>query len=179
LGYQGDAFFYAGDFKSAQASYAQALEAATRSKEPDTLVIAKANLAKVQVREKRAQDAISSLRVLTKQANDASLKYASVECSIFMAEAMMQTHDYAHARTELERALLLADKLGQQPLSAHAHYLLGTIARNSSNNTEAQDNYRQVVRTLDGMRKEAGAEKLLQRADLKLMYDESVHGSKS
>jgi eukaryotic-like serine/threonine-protein kinase len=179
LGYQGDAFFYAGDFNSAQASYAQALEAATRSKEPDTLVIAKANLAKVQVREKRTQDAISSLRVLTKQANDASLKYASVECSIFMAEAMMQSHDNAHARTELERALLLADKLGQQPLSARAHYLLGTIARNSSNNTEAQDNYRQVVRTLDAMRKEAGAEKLLQRADLKLMYDESVHGSKS
>ena len=61
-----------------------------------------------------------------------------------MAEAMMESHDYTHARQELQRALLLADKLGQQPLSAHAHYLLATIARDSANNTEAQDHYRAV-----------------------------------
>ena len=30
------------------------------------------------------------------------------------------------AREELERALLLADKLGMQPLSARIHYLLAT-----------------------------------------------------
>ena len=56
-----------------------------------------------------------------------------------MAEAMMQSHDNAHARQELERALLLADKLGMQPLSARAHYLLATIARDSGNSNEAQD----------------------------------------
>ncbi len=177
VGYQGDAFFYGGDFKSAQASYAQALQSATRTKEPDTILIAKANLAKVEVEEKRTQEAISGLRVLIKQADDASLKYSSVECSIFMAEAMMQSHDNTHAREELERALLLSDKLGQQPLSARAHYLLATIARNSGNNTEGQDHYREVIRTLDAMKKDAGADKLLQRSDLKLMYEESVRRS--
>ena len=96
LGFQGDVFFYRGDFKSAHASYAEALQAATRSKEPDTILIAKANLAKVEVQEKRTQEAISSLRQLVQQANDLGLKYTSVECSIFMAEAMMQNHDYAH-----------------------------------------------------------------------------------
>jgi hypothetical protein len=96
-----------------------------------------------------------------------------------MAEAMIQSHDYTHARQELQRALLLSDKLGQQSLSAHAHYLFATIARDSANNTEAQDNYRSVVRTLDTMKKEAGAEKLLQRADLKLMYEESTRWSQA
>ncbi len=62
LGFQGEAFFYAGDFKSAHSLYAQALEAATRSKEPDTIRVAKANLVKVQVQEKRPQVAISSFR---------------------------------------------------------------------------------------------------------------------
>jgi hypothetical protein len=72
--------------------------------------------------------------------------------------------------------LALADKYGQQQVSAHAHYLLATIARDSADNAGAQDNYHSVVRTLDTMKKEAGAEKLLQRSDLKLMYEDSVYG---
>jgi Tfp pilus assembly protein PilF len=117
--------------------------------------------------------------MLIEQADNSSLKYYSVECSIFMAEAMMQRHDYAHSRQELERALLRSDKLGQQSLSAQAHYLLATIARDSANNTEAQDNYREVLRALDAMKKDAGAEKLLQRSDLKLMYEESTRWSQA
>ena len=179
LGFQGDAFFYRGDFKSAHASYAEALQAATRSKEPDTVLIAKANLAKVEVEEKRTQEAISSLRPLIQQANDLGLKYISVECSIFMAEAMMQNHDYAHARQELERALLLSDKLGQQPLSARAHYLLATIERDSGNSSEAQDHYREALRLLDAMKKDPGAENLLQRSDFKAIYDESTRGTQA
>jgi tetratricopeptide (TPR) repeat protein/predicted Ser/Thr protein kinase/transposase len=179
LGFEGDAFFYQGDFKAAHPLYEQALQAATRSKEPDRILIAKVSLAKVAVREKTGQQAIPNLRMLIQQADNSSLKYYSVECSIFMAEAMMQRHDYTHARQELERALLRSDKLGQQSLSAHAHYLLATIARDSANNTEAQDNYREVVRALDAMKKDAGAEKLLQRSDLKLMYEESTRWSQA
>ncbi|MGD0792976.1 MAG: tetratricopeptide repeat protein [Terriglobales bacterium] len=177
LGFEGDAFFYQGNFKAAHSLYEQALQAATRSKEGDRILIAKIGLAKVEVREKSGRQVIPNLRALIQQADDSSLKYSSVECSIFMAEAMMQSHDYTHARQELQRALLRSDKLGQQSLSAHAHYLLATIARDSANNTEAQDNYRAVIRMLDTMKKEAGAEKLLQRSDLKAMYDESSRGS--
>ena len=80
---------------------------------------------------------------------------------------------------ELERALLRSDKLGQQALSARAHYLLATIARDSGNSADAKDNYQWVVRTLDTMKKEAGAEKLLQRPDLKAMYEESGRGAQA
>ncbi len=174
LGFQGDAFFYSGDFKSAHSWYAQALQAATRSKEPGTIVIAKSNLAEVGVQEKRAQEAISSLRPLIQQADEQGLKYVSVESSISLAEAMMQNRDSTHARQELERALLLSDKLGQQPLSARARYLLARIERESGSGSEAQDNYREVLRLLDTMKKDPGAEKILQRADFKAMYDEST-----
>jgi eukaryotic-like serine/threonine-protein kinase len=178
-GVQGNAYFYGGDLKSAHAAYAQALQAATRSKEPIIVLIAKANLAKVEVQEKRAQEAISSLRQLIQQADDLGLKYTSVECSIFMADAMMQSHDSAHARQELERALLLSDKLGMQPLSARAHYLLAAVERDSGNNSDARDHYREALRLLDVMKKDPGAEKLLQRADFKAIYDESKRGTQA
>jgi tetratricopeptide (TPR) repeat protein len=179
LAFQGDAFFYQGDLNSAHSLYEQSLQAAVRSKDAQRILLAEIGLAEVEVREKRGRQAIPDLRKLIQQADDLSLKYSSVECSIFMAEAMMQSHDDAHARQELQRALLLADKFGQQPLSAHAHYLLAAIMRDSGNDTEAQDHYRSVIRTLDAMRKDAGAEKLLQRSDLKLMYEDSTHWSQA
>ena len=179
LGFQGDGHFYSGDLKSAHASYAEALQVATRSKEPVFILIAKANLAKVELQEKRVQEAVSSLRQLVPQADTLGLKYTSAESSIFIAEGMMQSRDRAPARQELERALLLSDKLGMQPLSARAHYLLAVIARQSGNASDAQDHYREALRLLDVMKKDPGAEKLLQRSDFKAIYDESTHGIQS
>jgi Tfp pilus assembly protein PilF len=93
-----------------------------------------------------------------------------------MAEAMMQSHDNSQARQELGRALQLADKLGQQPLSARAHYLLAVLAKDSGDNNEAQDHFREVIRLLDAMKKDPGAEKLLQRSDFKSIYDAAKLG---
>ena len=83
------------------------------------------------------------------------------------------------ARQELERALLLSDKLGMQPLSARAHYLLAVIARESGNVSDAQDHYREALRLLDAMKKDPGAEKLLQRSDFRAIYDESTRAIQS
>ena len=63
-----------------------------------------------------------------------------------------------------------------QPLSARAHYLLAAIARDSGNSSEAQDNYREALRLLDAMKKDPGAEKLLQRSDFKAIYEASTRG---
>ncbi|MFY9911271.1 MAG: tetratricopeptide repeat protein, partial [Candidatus Sulfotelmatobacter sp.] len=179
LDFQGDAFLYAGDAKAARSLYEQSLQEANRNKDDQKILLAKIGLAEVEISDKNGRQAIPELRKLIQQADDLSLKYSSVECSIFMGEAMMQNHDYAHARQELQHALLLADNFGQQPLSVQAHYLLATIARDSGNNADAQDHYRSVISTLDTMKKEPGAEKLLQRTDLKLMYDESSHWSQA
>jgi tetratricopeptide (TPR) repeat protein len=177
LGFQGDAFFYHGDLKSAHAAYTEALQAATRSKEPGTILTAKANVAKVQVEEKHTQEAIASLRKLIQEADDLGLKYTSVECSIFMAQALMQNHDSSRARQELERALVLSNKLGMQPLSARTNYLLATIEREYGNSSDAQDNYREALRLLDSMKKDPGAEQLLLRTDFRAIYDESARGT--
>jgi tetratricopeptide (TPR) repeat protein/TolB-like protein/predicted Ser/Thr protein kinase len=173
LAFQGDSYYYRGDSKSARSYYERAVEAAAHTKEPDKALIAKADLARADIDSGRAAPAITSLRSVAKQAEDQGYAYIAVECSVYMADAMVRSHDALHAREELERALVQADKLGLKPLSAKAHYLLATTLRASGNQVEAQQDYRSSAQMLDAMRKEAGAEKILQRSDLKTIYDDA------
>src|SRR5438477_3279003 len=179
LAFQGDAAYYRGDSKSARALYEQALQAANRSKEPDKILVAKVNLAKATLQEGQAQQVVATFRQLMEQADDQGVPNLSVECAISMAEAMIHSHQNAQAQQELERTLLRSDKIGLWPLSARAHYLLGTALRASGNQTEAQQQYRTAVQLLDQMRKEQGAEKILQRSDFKAMYEESTRWSQA
>jgi tetratricopeptide (TPR) repeat protein len=173
LAFQGDTSYYRGDSKSARSYYERAVQAAAHTKEPDKVLIAKTGLARADIDSGRAAAAIASLRSAAKQAEDQGFAYMAVECSVYMADAMTRNHDALHARQELERALLQADKLGLKPLSAKAHYLLATALRASGNQVEAQQHYRDSVQLLDAMRKEPGAEKILQRSDLKTIYDDA------
>jgi eukaryotic-like serine/threonine-protein kinase len=179
LGFQGDAAYYRADAKSARALYEQALQAATRSKEPERILTAKIALAKIALPEGPAQQDISSFRQLMQQADEQGLPNISVECSIYMAEAMLRGHDNTHAQQELSRALLRADKIGLKPWSARAHYLLGSALRASGNQAEAQQHYSSAVQLLDGMRKEPGGDKILQRSDFKTMYEEATRWSQT
>jgi len=174
LDFEGDVAYYRSDAKSARSFYQRAVQAAANAKEPDKVLIAKAGLARVDIAEERAAAAISSLRSLTKQAEDQGFAYMAVECSLYMAEAMLQVKDYSHARLELDRALGQSDKLGLKPLTVRAHYLLATTLRQSGNGAEAQDHYRQVIRLLDTIRKEPGSEKLMERSDVSTMFNDST-----
>ncbi len=179
LGFQGDVAYYRGDAKAARVFYEQAMQAATRSKEPERILIAKVDLAKVTIQEGPAQQAISNFRQLMQQADEQGLPNISVECAIYMAEAMIRSHDSARAEQELRRVLLRADKIGLKPLRARAHYLLGSALRASGNQTEAEQHYGSTVQLLDEMRKEPGADKILQRADFKTMYEDSTRWSQA
>ncbi|HXX15806.1 MAG TPA: tetratricopeptide repeat protein [Candidatus Eremiobacteraceae bacterium] len=179
LGFQGDAAYYRGDAKSASSFYEQALQSATRSKEPARVLLPKINIAKVAIQDGHAQQAISSLGSLRQQAEELGLKQISAECSVYMAEAMAQTHDNVHAQQELERALAWADKVGLKPMSAKAHYLLATILRSSGHQSEAQQHYRDVLQLFDDMRKDPGGDKILQRFDVKTMYEEAARWSQT
>ena len=173
LSFQGDAAYYRGDSKAAGALYEQGLQAANLGKEPDKILVAKINLAKVAIQEGHGQQAIARLRPLLEQAEHLGLKYTQVECSVLMAEAMMQVKDSAHAQQELERALLQADKLGLRPLSAKAHYLLGSIFRASGDSGESQQHYLNALQLFNAMHSDPGADKILERADFKAMYEGS------
>jgi len=82
--------------------------------------------------------------------------------------------DYSRARQELEPVLAKAEKLGLRTLLAKDNYLLATALRAAGNGTEATSHYREVLRLLDEIRKEPGAEKVIERADLKSIYTDST-----
>jgi eukaryotic-like serine/threonine-protein kinase len=174
LAFLGDVAYYHGDSKSARAFYEQALRAAVLSKEPDRVLLAKVALAKIAAQEGSVQQAISGFRVLMQQADDQGVPNISVECSIYMADAMIRNHDYVHARQELERALQRADKIGLKPLSAKAHFLLGNALRESGNQSEAQQHYRSTLKLLDDMVRDPGGDKILQRFDFRMIYNEAT-----
>ena len=173
LGFMGDASFYRGDLKSARGFYERGVQAAGHSTETDKKLLAGLALARVAVQEGHGKEAIAKLQPLAQKAESLGLKYIAAQCSLSLAEAMIQVKDYAHAKPELEKLLLRSDKLGLQPVSAKAHYLQATMLRLSGNTADAQDQYRQAVRILDAISKEKGAEKVLQRSDLSAMYNEA------
>jgi len=179
LNFQGDSAFYRGDFKSAQTLYGQALQAASHTKDRDQVQASKIGLAKVAMREGRSREAISSLKALAQEADSLGLKYLSVECSVDLGEALVNNKDHSRARQELEPALGKAEKLGLRTLLAKHHYLLATALRATGNGTEATPHYREALRLLDEIRKEAGAEKIIERADLKPIYAESTRWSQT
>jgi len=175
--FQGDAAFYRDDFKSARALYGQALQAASRTKDRGNVLESKIGLARIAIREGHSREAINSFQSLAQEANSLGSKFLSVECSVDLAEALVNAKDYPRAREELESALSKAEKLGVRTLLARDHYLLARVLRETGNGTEATGHYREALRLLDEIRKEAGAEKVIERADLKPIYAESSRWS--
>jgi tetratricopeptide (TPR) repeat protein len=179
LNFQAQAAFYRGDFKAARTLYGQGLQAASQTKDGDKMLESNIGLAKVTIREGHLREGISSLQSLAEEANSLGSKYFSAECSVDLAEALVNSKDYLRARQELETALGKAERLGLRTLLARAHYLLGTALRETGNGTEAASHYREALRLLDEIRKEAGAEKVIERADLKPIYAESARWSQN
>jgi tetratricopeptide (TPR) repeat protein len=177
LNHQGDASFYQGDLKSAKDSYQQALHLAAHTAEKHLLLASRLNLAKVAVAEGHAQASVSDLRTLGQQADALGAKYLSVDCSVSLAEALIKSKDYATARQDLQRTLSKSEKLGLRLENARIHLFLGTALRLSGNAAEATTQDREALRLLDDIRKEQGAEHVIERSDLKPMYAEATQVS--
>jgi tetratricopeptide (TPR) repeat protein len=166
---RGDVAFYQGNLKAAREGYQQAAALAAKAKQSDTAIVSKMNLARVDIAEGRSQSAITDLRAAVQQAEGQHLKYYAVRGSVDLAEALINSKDYAHAREQLDSALGQSEKLGLRLETARIHYLLGETLRRSNIN-EAARQYRQGHDILDDLMKEPGAEHLLNRPDLRNIY---------
>jgi len=167
---RGDVAFYQGDLKNARGAYQEALNAATKAKNRNTALIAKTNLARVNIAEGRSQVAITDLRAAIQQAEGLHLKYYAVRSSVDLAQALMNTKDYAKAKEQLDSALGQSERLGLRLESARIHSLLGETLRVQGKASEATGQFQQARTMLDDIKKEAGAERLLDRPDLQVMY---------
>jgi tetratricopeptide (TPR) repeat protein len=164
LMFRGDAFFYAGDLKSAERAYEGAVQAASQTADRSVLLQSKLNRAKLAVKLGRAGSAITTLKSLRQDADTLGLKYLSVDSSLYLAEGLIQTHDYAQARIEVERALTQSEKMGLRGLLARGHFLMATALRLTGHTTDSERELEQARQILSDIRKEAG-ESVMKRID--------------
>ena len=171
--YQGDNLFYRGDYNAAAGVYDQALQSAMHTSDAQLILISKVNIAKVSVKQGRFPAAAASLRKLSEDADGMGLKYISVECSVYLGEALIGMKSYEPARKELESAISRSEKLGARGLLAQSHYLLARDLELSGKAAEAQDHFRQAREIADDIQKETHADTILKRSDLGPIYSQN------
>ena len=177
---RGDARFYSGDMTGAKSAYQESLQDATKAKDSDKILAAKVALARVEVAKGQSGAATASLKQLIAQLDATGWKYLSLQASESAAQARIAAHDYAAAKQSLNQLLSTSEKLGLRMDAVKIQFLLAEVLRLSGNTAEAAGHYHQVTSQLDDMKKEAGADHLLDRADLKEMYaDAGRWGSKT
>jgi len=167
LNTRGDVAFYRGDYKAARSAYEQAAQAAAKTKDQQNILIAKMNLARVAIAEGHPQSVISQLRASIQEADRLRLKYYWLRGSVDLAEAMMKSKDYVHARQGLDQALSASEKLGTQLETAIIHFELHNLLNQTGDIAGAASQFREANALLDTIKKEQGSEHILERADLK------------
>jgi len=174
LNFQGDRLFYQGDFKGARNLYEQASQVAGHTTDQAQILVSKFNLAKVNSMEGHSRESVAALQTVAQEADQAGLKYVSVEASLYLAQALINNKDYSRARQELDNALRNSEKLGLQASLAKSHFLMGEALRLNGNQTDAALHYGQAHRMLDDIHKEAHTDEVLKRSDLAAIYQESA-----
>ena len=173
LSTQGDVRRYSSDPKSADTFYQQALKSAMRGSSPEDILICKLHAAEITLGKGNPESSIREFRKLTQEADSHNLKYLSLESAVDGAEAMIIRKDFSGAQQELQTALGKSEKMGSRFQSARIHYLLGSALRQSGS-SDAPQHYRLALSLMEDMQKDAGAEKLLDRPDLKYMFTEAT-----
>ena len=176
LNWLGNVYFYKGDFKGATQQYQRALQTATRAANRERILLSKINLAKTDVQEGHPQAAVATLKKLGDDADSLGLKTLSVECAVYMGQAMTEKKDAKGAQAALDRALARAEKLDLRVLQAKTHYWMGASQVQAGNGKLATPHFREVVRILEAISKEDGSARVLERADLQPIYRESLKG---
>jgi tetratricopeptide (TPR) repeat protein/predicted Ser/Thr protein kinase len=170
---EGDSYFYQGDYKAAAPLYAQAAQAASHTTDRELILLTKVDQARLAVKQGASQSVVNALQGLSDAADGLGLKYVSVECSVYLGEALIQTKNYAKAQQVLQGALNRSDRLGLKSLLAQSHYLLGKSFRLSGKASDATSHFAEARTLLDDIKKEAGSDTVVNRSDLAPIYAES------
>jgi len=171
LGTQGDIALYRGDASVAAALFQRALQSATQGGDRNAIVETKLRLAGAAIAQGHASEALARLKPLVEPGATTDRNLA-LRCSVALGEALIQTKEYARARQVLEQAAPQAEKSGMRLVLARIYYFQATASRLSGNAGEAWGDYRQAMTLLNAVRNEPGAENILRRSDLKVIFDD-------
>jgi tetratricopeptide (TPR) repeat protein/tRNA A-37 threonylcarbamoyl transferase component Bud32 len=176
LNAQGDRLYFQGDSTGARALYEEALRESGRASDRYLSLIVKVNAARLALSVSPAA-MLARLATLEREAEEAGLKYLSIECALHRAQIKAARRDYSTARQELERLIGRSDNLGLRTLSARSHHLLATVLIGQGDAAEARRHYAAALRILEDMRNEEGGADVIKRADLSAIYADSTRAA--
>ena len=174
LNWLGDSYMYAAKFDDARQQYKKAGEVADRAKSREQSAISRFGLARLDVLQGHGTAALPVLQKLGQETDALGLRALSVQASIYLARAQLAANKIQPADQELARALNRADKLGLIIEKAQAHYLMGALATVTHKEKQLASEYRDTVNTLESISKQPGMEHLLDREDLKGIYQDAL-----
>jgi len=105
------------------------------------------------------------------------MKFMGLVSSVNLATALINSKDYVAGRQELDRALNASEKMGTRVQTAAIHSSLGEIALKTGDAAGAVTQHKQATALLDEIKKEPGAERIMERVDLKAIYNDAAQVS--
>jgi tetratricopeptide (TPR) repeat protein len=175
---QSDRLLYAGDPAGAARLAEQSAQTAARGSDRALQLWSQAQVARVAAAAQPTRTVATTLATISRQADSTGAIYLSVLSALEGAETLLRIGDHRGARREIDRTLARAESLGLRELQARSEYVLATTKR-QANDPQARHHYAAAMRMLDGMKREDGGQRLLERADLKVIYAECVRWSKA
>lgn len=169
----GDGYFYQGDYAGALQQYDHALEIASKTADKETILLSKVNRAKTDLAMGRAAAVIPEFRKLAQDADAAGLKSLSVECALYLDQAQAQAKNTPALQQDLSLTLARAENLGLRIPQAKVQFLQGLLLAKSGRTGDAAIHYREAVRILGAISKEDNSSQILNRADLKNLYNDA------
>jgi serine/threonine protein kinase/Tfp pilus assembly protein PilF len=174
---QSDRLLFSGDVAGAAALADQASRAAAQASDRSLQLWTQAQVARTGAASRPTKAIADRLSAISQQADSSGSIYLAVLSAIESAETLLRLNDHRGARQAIERALPRAEALGLRELLARAEYVLAETLR-AAKDDAARRHYATAQRILEEMRREDGADRLLERADLKAIHAASVSGAK-
>jgi tetratricopeptide (TPR) repeat protein len=169
---QSERLLYQGDPSGAAKVAKEAVAAAERSSDQALKLWAEAQMARAAAAVQPTRAIATTLARISRDADRSGSIYLSVLASVESAETVLKLGDHRSARQEIDRTLSRAEALGLRELHARSEYVMAASLR-AANDQQARRHYAVVARILDEMKREQGAERILERADLKAIYDDA------
>lgn len=174
---QSDRLLYRGHTAEAAKLADQAAQTASRASDRALQLWAQAQVARVAAVARPTRSVATSLANISREANTSGSIYLSVLTSLESAETLLRLGDSRGARQSVGTTLARAESLGLRELLARSEYVLAETMR-AANDPQARRHYATAQRILEEIKREEGAQQVLERTDLKRVHAESERRAK-
>jgi tetratricopeptide (TPR) repeat protein/tRNA A-37 threonylcarbamoyl transferase component Bud32 len=178
LRFQAESAYFRGDPAGAARLAGEAVQASSRGSDRSLDLWARFVAASISAAAQPTRAAATHFAQLGRQAQTAGLAYLAVSCALQQADVLLRAGDHQQARARAEDTLARAETLGLRELRARSEYVLAAAMR-LAGDAQARRHYATALQALEGMAREDGSQKMLNRSDLKAIQAECAKWSKT